>query len=92
MVFIIFLYGHFLPFLLLLKIQYSIPFQYTCIIVNLFGLLGLAIKKNFILKRSKNFYIWKEYRFLYCFTTVRLSFRPRYFSSHFSQQLLMAEI
>jgi hypothetical protein len=29
---------------------------------------------------------------VYCFTTVRLSVHPRYFSSHFSQQLLMAEI
>jgi hypothetical protein len=30
--------------------------------------------------------------FLYCFTSVRPSARPRYFLSHFSQQLLMAEI
>ena len=57
MVFIIFLYGHFLPFLLLLKIQYSIPFQYTCIIVNLFGLLGLAIKKNYFKKEQKFLYL-----------------------------------
>ena len=27
-----------------------------------------------------------------CFTSVHPSIRPRYFSSHFSQQLLMAEI
>ena len=31
-------------------------------------------------------------RGVYCFTSVRLSVRPRYFSSHFSQQLSMAEI
>jgi hypothetical protein len=31
-------------------------------------------------------------RGVYCFTSVRLSVRPRYFSSHFSQYLLMAEI
>jgi hypothetical protein len=29
---------------------------------------------------------------VYCFTSVRPSVRPRYFLSHFSQQLLMAEI
>ena len=29
---------------------------------------------------------------VYCFTSVRLSVRPRYFSAHFSQYLLMAEI
>jgi hypothetical protein len=29
---------------------------------------------------------------VYCFTSVRPSVRPRYYSSHFSQQLLMAEI
>ena len=31
-------------------------------------------------------------RGVYCFTSVRPSVRPRYFSSHFSQSLLMAEI
>jgi hypothetical protein len=31
-------------------------------------------------------------RGVYCFTSVRPSVRPIYFSSHFSQQLLMAEI
>ena len=29
---------------------------------------------------------------VYCFTSVRPSVHPRYFLSHFSQQLLMAEI
>ena len=29
---------------------------------------------------------------VYCFTSVRPSVHPRYFFSHFSQQLLMAEI
>ena len=31
-------------------------------------------------------------RGIYCFTSVSPSVHPRYFSSHFTQQLLMAEI
>ena len=34
----------------------------------------------------------RPYTPLHCFTPVRPSVRQRYFSSHFSQQLLLAEI